>query len=304
LDWLETAFRPVDAQVGRLWGVDALAMLTPGVSPMAFALNNPISFVDPTGLTSESTQSSTSTSPSFEEYENRFRELEKKISNPPKPREQNNSTSWGGGVVYKDKADASLTVKDLNDIFKKKYGSENSKFVQPFSVEVVRLIFDASKPPEVFYRILTSNSFDWNTDEYTAAIWDVMNADQRITGDIVDMGNDKHQMGFNKSKNSFIVHYELPLFADETGLAVSSRVSLGIVTIHELIYHKHQKFSLWNQKHSQGSNALYNHFKNIKSGAYNPIARKNLTKHDASAHFFIDFTFNSNRVDNVNRKRR
>jgi hypothetical protein len=50
LEWLETAFRPVDAQVGRLWGVDALAMLTPGISPMAFALNNPVSFNDPTGL--------------------------------------------------------------------------------------------------------------------------------------------------------------------------------------------------------------------------------------------------------------
>jgi hypothetical protein len=50
LAWLETAFRPVDAQVGRLWGVDALAMLTPGISPMAFALNNPVSLNDPTGL--------------------------------------------------------------------------------------------------------------------------------------------------------------------------------------------------------------------------------------------------------------
>jgi hypothetical protein len=50
LEWLETAFRPVDAQVGRLWGVDALAMLTPGISPMAFALNNSVSLVDPTGL--------------------------------------------------------------------------------------------------------------------------------------------------------------------------------------------------------------------------------------------------------------
>jgi hypothetical protein len=48
-------------------------------------------FNDPTGLTSESTQSSTSTSPSFEEYENRFRELEKKMSNPPKPRENTQS---------------------------------------------------------------------------------------------------------------------------------------------------------------------------------------------------------------------
>jgi hypothetical protein len=47
LKWLETDFRAVDAQVGRLWGVDAIAMLTPGVSPMAFALNNPVMFNDP-----------------------------------------------------------------------------------------------------------------------------------------------------------------------------------------------------------------------------------------------------------------
>jgi hypothetical protein len=212
--------------------------------------------------------------------------------------------AWAGGVMYRKQHDAALTVKDLNDVFKNVYGAKNSNFVLPFSIETVRLIFDASKPPEVFYRILTSNNFDWNTDEYTKAIWDVLNADQRVTGEVSDMGREKERMGHNKSKFSFIVHSGLPLLEDKEGLAQYSRVTLGIVTIHELIYHKHKDFSFWNQKQPQGSNALYNHFKKIRSGAYNPIARKNLSSHPAKTDYFIDFTFNSKRVDITNRKRR
>jgi hypothetical protein len=50
LAWLETPNRPVDAQIGRMWGVDALADNFFFLSPMVFSGNNPILFADPSGL--------------------------------------------------------------------------------------------------------------------------------------------------------------------------------------------------------------------------------------------------------------
>ena len=50
LFWDETPFRNYDSQLVRLWGVDKLAELVPGITPFHYAYNNPIGFNDPTGL--------------------------------------------------------------------------------------------------------------------------------------------------------------------------------------------------------------------------------------------------------------
>jgi hypothetical protein len=64
-----------------MWGVDAMAGMMPDVSPMAYALNNPIRFNDPTGLMSESSSSS---GESLQQYHDRmvkqFDEMDKNSS--------------------------------------------------------------------------------------------------------------------------------------------------------------------------------------------------------------------------------
>jgi RHS repeat-associated protein len=50
LHWDETPFRPYDAQLGRFHGIDALADMFPGITPMHFGYNNPVLFNDPSGL--------------------------------------------------------------------------------------------------------------------------------------------------------------------------------------------------------------------------------------------------------------
>ncbi len=53
LELYETPFRSYDAQLGRFWQVEPLADIYVGVSMYQFAYNNPISFNDPTGLSSD-----------------------------------------------------------------------------------------------------------------------------------------------------------------------------------------------------------------------------------------------------------
>ncbi len=53
--FFETDWRGYDAQVGRFWQVDKLAKKYHGITPYHFALNNPVGFNDPTGLSSKST---------------------------------------------------------------------------------------------------------------------------------------------------------------------------------------------------------------------------------------------------------
>jgi RHS repeat-associated protein len=48
-----TEYRQYDARIGRWKSVDALAQKYPGLSPFIFANNNPISIVDPSGLSGE-----------------------------------------------------------------------------------------------------------------------------------------------------------------------------------------------------------------------------------------------------------
>ena len=50
-DWYSTPFRKYDPSLGRFHGVDALADMYTSVSPSQYGLNNPISYNDPTGLT-------------------------------------------------------------------------------------------------------------------------------------------------------------------------------------------------------------------------------------------------------------
>jgi RHS repeat-associated protein len=46
-------FRSYDARVGRWWGVDPLSDKYPSLTPYAYCANNPVRYVDPTGMAAE-----------------------------------------------------------------------------------------------------------------------------------------------------------------------------------------------------------------------------------------------------------
>jgi RHS repeat-associated protein len=53
LDWEDFGARMYDPVVGRWWSVDPLAQSFANISPYASLFNNPISFIDPTGMAPE-----------------------------------------------------------------------------------------------------------------------------------------------------------------------------------------------------------------------------------------------------------
>jgi RHS repeat-associated protein len=56
LGWLDYHARQVDPALGRMWAVDPLAGKFAPVSPYNYALNNPLRFIDPTGMEARSVQ--------------------------------------------------------------------------------------------------------------------------------------------------------------------------------------------------------------------------------------------------------
>jgi uncharacterized protein RhaS with RHS repeats len=58
LGWVQTAFRSYDPQLGRFHQIDLLTGIIPSINPYQYALNNPTTLSDPTGLLPESDEPS------------------------------------------------------------------------------------------------------------------------------------------------------------------------------------------------------------------------------------------------------
>ena len=74
----ETMFRGYDPSIGRFTQIDPLTDLIPGITSYNFAFNNPISFVDQSGLIGQSG-----------DFKNRFRKFVNRIKNNTKRRIRN-----------------------------------------------------------------------------------------------------------------------------------------------------------------------------------------------------------------------
>ena len=95
--------------------------------------------------------------------------------------------------------------------------------------------------------ITTNNDFGWNKDKYTMAIFDILNIDKDIEGDIesaslvvvgrpLNLTLSEAEGSSNKKNNSFLISDDLVPASENT---YRNKVSFGGVAIHEMVAHFH-----------------------------------------------------------------
>ncbi len=195
--------------------------------------------------------------------------------------------SWKGRMSNAQmQNNAQLLTKDLNAIFKKKFGWDNAFEV----VEVTRKItgqmnygytfkkrtFDLGEKKEYF--IVPNTDYNWNTHEYTKATFDVLRSKDMIDvlwregGD--PNANDGWQgnVGYNKGKpyslGAITLNSNLSLF-ENVG---SSKWTHGGVFLHETIWHKTELgYKEWEAPMSQKNENTMRDFFNLKTGNVSPL---------------------------------
>ncbi len=175
----------------------------------------------------------------------------------------------GMRIVLPNSSQANVFASDLNRIYQNKYGVDNAFNVVTRDVQVSRKkpeygfldrINPFSTTPEFIETtesrsfVETSGDFDWNSDQYTSAIKDVIDADTDIMVNIIDdkgseassvlFGSDMGLLagaGGGFTKNSSTVLLSDKLSETKVGDDFSNTVNwtLGGVGLHELLYYIH-----------------------------------------------------------------
>jgi RHS repeat-associated protein len=210
--------RIYDSRLGRWMSTDPLSGKYPFASPYSFVLNTPIQAIDPDGQK----------------------------------------------VVFKSEKEANEVAADVSRIYKAKYGVENAVTVKRRVTKVQVLVnpvvlsdpstwirvFEKDKYKEVEkvdYELVSNNDMDWTTDKYTSSLFDVLNSDVIIQGDIIG-DNQKgasyggflqaYGGGLITSSKSFILSDKLSKYGDEGTVGkFASKWTLGAVFLHEVSYH-------------------------------------------------------------------
>ena len=207
---LDFGARMYDSRLGRWLATDPFANKYPFASPYNFALNTPIQAVDPDGKV----------------------------------------------VFFINAGEATKVASDLNYIYEKEYG-----FKQAFKVVTKDMVFKIkndnyqwwnpfSKEPKYIDKtysvtvIETNNDFDWNTDRYTKAQFDILNMEKKLKVDIAPANSTPLEFPYVNVKLSAIKGYS---FKNENRIELSSDLktakskgwSLGGTYLHESTNHFH-----------------------------------------------------------------
>jgi RHS repeat-associated protein len=171
LDWYDYGARWYDVAVGRFTGVDPLAEDYYKWNSFNYVLNSPTNAIDPNG----------------------------------------------GWVYFTNRRGAKRVADDWNIIYRAKYGVEDDAFgvaqKMQFTAtvdEIGNLNLELRETNE--FRIVTNDvNFDFNTDVYTAALYDLLNtADYNIKGSFQNTRALQEGYGFTKSSTEFMLYSGLP----------------------------------------------------------------------------------------------
>ncbi len=207
--------RLYDPRVGRWLSLDPDRGRYPSHSPYSFAINSPLWVMDPDG-------------------------------------------KW---VFFFNKDEAEKAAADLNRLYAKQYGVSNA-----FTTVTKDITVKAKNPaygfldwigigdePEFIEQkmtvtyVVTNPDFNWNTDEYTKATFDVLNVNFDIVGDIIPDNGDQYKKlvkitiaglladrggGLTLSSREFILSDALKQYGE-------GGESIAGVMLHELLYHLH-----------------------------------------------------------------
>ncbi len=156
----------------------------------------------------------------------------------------------GKRVVFRSREEAEYLVSDLNSIFNRVFGFENAfSVVQETRTEEV----DGEKVEVDIFRIVGNEDFDWNTNEHTQALQEVLAVDHDIYGSLSGDGEllTGHRGGRVLSESAFELSYLLPLDGEQGTVGFASNPpnhSLGGVALHEMLYHLHPQGVLDDQR--------------------------------------------------------
>ena len=207
--------RLYDPRVGRWLSLDPDRGRYPSHSPYSFAINSPMWVMDPDGKR----------------------------------------------VFFFNKAEAEKAAADLNRLYAKQYGVSNALTTVTKDITIqsknpaygfLDWIGIGDEPEFIEQKmavtyVVTNPDFNWNTDEYTKATFDVLNVNFDIVGDIIpDNGEEYKKLekvtiaglladfggGKTLSSNKFVLSDAL----NEYG---KGGESTGGVMLHELLYHLH-----------------------------------------------------------------
>ncbi len=253
LGWYNYGARFYDALLGRFTSADPLSATTPRWTPYRYGFNNPLIMIDPTGMTERF----------YSDQYGTHHAVTSSIQGGYSVYSDGVQSSKNDHIVAQNASEAQNLADDLNTIFKNVYGFSNAFYVQKSAIKEkmknpkysVFTSWWTGEPQYVEVEkerifIKTNNEFNWNTDEYTAAMFDVANTTSNIFVDIVAnngvnaakavggiLGSgllESYGGGFTVNSNHVVLSDKL---AKTTGSSYSW--TLGAVAMHELLYHIH-----------------------------------------------------------------